>query len=41
MAELLQRIGSFELAEWAAEFRMRNQEEKDAYDKARSGEAVS
>lgn len=40
MAELLQRIGSFELAEWAAEFSLRYEDEKAAIDAARA-EGVS
>lgn len=35
MAELLQRIGSAEIAEWGAEYRLRNEDEAAAYERAR------
>ena len=35
MAELLQRIGSAEIAEWAAEYMLRNKDEAAAYERAR------
>lgn len=35
VAELLQRMGSMELAEWICELRMRAEEEKEAIEKAK------